>query len=69
MNKIYTDLDQLPAIFGATEVSAALAISRAAAYQLFHRSDFPVIVLGNRRLVRKEKFIEWLDSISGDTTY
>lgn len=64
MSKIYTDLDQLPAIFSASEMANAMAISRASAYELTHRQGFPVIVIGKRRLIRKDRFLAWLDAAS-----
>lgn len=61
MKQIYTDLDQLPAIFSADELCHVMAISRASAYALTHRQDFPVLLIGRRRLIRKDLFIRWLD--------
>lgn len=53
--------DELPMILGASEVAAILGISRAKAYQLFHRLDFPTLKLDKRLLVRRELFFQWLD--------
>lgn len=54
--------DQLPMILGADDVSLILGISRAKAYQLFHRKDFPTIKIGKRLLVSRDRFFTWLDS-------
>lgn len=61
MKNIYTNLDQLPVIFSASELCSILSISRASAYALTHREGFPVLVLGKRRLIRKDHFLAWLD--------
>ncbi len=39
-----------------------LGLSRTTVYYLMRADDFPVITIGNRRLVRKEKLIKWLDA-------
>lgn len=61
MKPKFTAFSELPVILNATDVAAILGISRAFAYNLFHASDFPVIVIGNRRLVNKDSFINWLN--------
>lgn len=45
-------MDDLPVILSASDVAAVLGISRAKAYQLFHRLDFPTLKLDKRLLVR-----------------
>ncbi len=54
-------MDDLPVILSASDVAAVLGISRAKAYQLFHRLDFPTLKLDRRLLVRRELFFQWLD--------
>ena len=49
------------AALSASDVAAILGISRAKAYQLFHRLDFPTLKLDKRLLVRRELFFQWLD--------
>ena len=53
--------NELPMILSASDVAAILGISRAKAYQLFHRLDFPTLKLDKRLLVRRELFFQWLD--------
>lgn len=69
MKKIYTDLDQLPAIFGPEELCSIMAISRGLAYALTHQEGFPVIVIGRRRLIRKDRFLAWLDQQDVENLY
>ena len=54
-------MDDLSVILSASDVAAVLGISRAKAYQLFHRLDFPTLKLDKRLLVRRELFFQWLD--------
>jgi predicted DNA-binding transcriptional regulator AlpA len=35
--------------------------NRGIAYRLLNRSDFPVVQIGGRKLVREDRFIEWLE--------
>lgn len=62
MQPKFTTFSELPIILSANDVAAVLGISRAFAYSLFHANDFPVIVIGSRRLVNKDSFINWLNN-------
>ena len=42
------------------QTASALGISRAGAYALVKRRDFPSITIGNRILVPKEGLIQWI---------
>ena len=53
--------DDLPLTLTAPEVSEALGISRAAAYELVRSKGFPHMRIGTRILVPKDKFIQWID--------
>lgn len=35
--------------------------SRAAAYQLFNRDDFPTVRIGRRLFVRSDRLLQWLE--------
>ena len=58
----YTSMEQLPITLSANQVAQALGISRANAYRIMRRADFPVMQIGSRLLVTKSKFLEWMDS-------
>ena len=45
----------------AEDIQTILGISRAGAYQLMHREDFPTIFIGKRMVVPEDKFRKWLD--------
>ena len=35
--------------------------SRPMAYRLLNREDFPYIIIGKRKLVREDRFMDWLE--------
>lgn len=57
----YTTLNQLPLILNAEHVAQLLGISRAGAYELFHRENFPCIRINKRMLVERDKLLAWLE--------
>ena len=57
----YRNMDELPFILGVNELHTYLGISRAGAYQLLHREDFPTLHIESRRLVSKEGLKKWLE--------
>ena len=42
-------------------VAQMLGISAASSYELMHEKNFPVLKIGNRMVVPKEKFIAWAE--------
>lgn len=58
----YNSYEDVPLYLGANDLMNVLGLSRTTVYYLMRADDFPVITIGNRRLVRKEKLIEWLDA-------
>ena len=61
----YVTYDQLPLMLNAEDIQAVMNFSRAMAYQLMHREDFPTIVIGKRMVVPRDKFLEWLEDSVG----
>ena len=57
---IYITYEHLPLMLNAEDFQAVMNISRAGAYQLMHREDFPVIMIGKRMVVPRDKFLEWV---------
>lgn len=53
--------DDLPLFLNAETVARALGVAPSSAYELMHESDFPVLKIGNRMVVPKEKFAEWVE--------
>ena len=62
---IYKSYDELPLFLNATTISKLLGISSTTVYELMHTKDFPVLRVGNRMVVPKEKFKEWVEKNSG----
>lgn len=58
--KRVTSLDEMPVTLNADEMAEVLHISRARAYQLLHRSDFPTLKIGRRLLVTKDALRDWM---------
>lgn len=58
---VFTKYDQLPLVLRAGDIAAVLGISRANAYALIHRQDFPTLRIGTRLLVPKSRFLEWIE--------
>ena len=38
-----------------------IGLSRPMAYQLLNRDDLPVVVIGGRRFMNRDRFFEWMD--------
>mgnify|MGYP002675440364 CR=1 FL=1 len=48
-----------PEILSAKDLQD-MGFSRSMAYALFNRDDVPVIRIGKRKFIRREKFLDWL---------
>ena len=57
--------DDLPLFLNARSVAEVLGVSISSAYELFHEPGFPVLRVGSRMVVPKEKFIQWTEEQSG----
>ena len=40
-------------------------LSPSSGYELMHQPDFPVLRVGSRMVVPKEKFIQWVEAHTG----
>lgn len=58
---IYKSYDELPLFLNAKTVAQVLGIAPSSAYELMHEDKFPVLKIGNRMVVPKEKFIRWAE--------
>ena len=54
----YKSYDELPLFLNAATVARVLGVSPSSGYELMHEPDFPVLKIGNRLIVPKEKFVE-----------
>lgn len=62
---IFKNYDELPLFLNADTVAKALGIAISSAYELMQEKDFPTFKVGNRKLVEKEKFRQWIERKSG----
>ena len=57
----YKSYDDLPLFLNAAVVAKALGVAPSSAYELMHEADFPVPKIGNRIVIPKAKFIQWVE--------
>ena len=53
--------ESLPMLISVKEATK-LGISKTMFYRLTHMSSLPVITIGSRRYLHRDRFYEWLDS-------
>ena len=53
--------DTLPMMLSANEIQA-MGFTRTMAYNILNRDDVPVVKIGNRKFIQRDKFFEWLDN-------
>ena len=59
------DYSELPLFLNAELVAKVLGVSPSSSYELMHEPGFPVLKIGNRMVVPKEKFIQWVEEHTG----
>lgn len=57
----FSSFNDLPLVLNAQQLAGVLNISRANAYKLLHREDFPTLHIGKRMLVSRDKLVKWMD--------
>ncbi len=57
----FKSYEDLPLMLSVPEMATALGISRAGAYELARSEGFPVLRIGNRIVIPKDKLQEWVD--------
>ncbi len=57
----YKSYDGLPLFLNAELVAKVLGVSPSSGYELMHEPGFPVLKVGSRTVVPKEKFIQWVE--------
>lgn len=65
---VYKSYDELPLFLNASMVAEVLGVSPSTGYELMHEKDFPILKIGNRIVVPKEKFIVWVEQNTGGAT-
>lgn len=65
MNKKIDNVpDKLPVFLTAKDLQQ-LGFSRSMAYQLMNRADVPVLQIGERKFIQRDKFFAWVEENSG----
>lgn len=59
---IYKTYEELTLLLNADTVVKVLGISVSSAYELMHEKDFPSLKVGNRLIVPKENFKQWVET-------
>lgn len=54
----YKSYDELPLFLNTATVATMLGVSPSSGYELMHELDFPVLKVGGRLVIPKEKFVE-----------
>ena len=62
----YKSYDELPLFLNSETVAKVIGVSPSSGYELMHEPDFPVLRIGNRMVVPKEQFIQWVKERVGD---
>ncbi len=62
---IYQNYEELPLFLNSETVAKTLGVSPSSAYELMHEPDFPMLRIGNRMVVPKEQFIQWVTEHTG----
>ena len=62
---VFKSYDDRPLMLSVPDLVALLGISRAGAYELVKRKDFPALHIGKRVLVPKDKLIAWIGENAG----
>ena len=62
---VYKSYDELPLFLCAKNVAELLGVSISSAYELMQERGFPVLKIGSRKVVPKEKFREWVETCIG----
>lgn len=61
----YNNYEELPLFLNAEMMAKLLGISVSSAYELMHEENFPALRIGNRIVVPKEKFRQWVEQQTG----
>ena len=57
---VYKSYDELLLFLNSELVAKVLGVSSSSGYELMHQPGFPVLRVGNRMVVPKEQFIQWV---------
>ena len=58
----YHNYDDIPLFLNANDIVKLLGLSRSNVYEMMRAEAFPILVIGGRKMVRKERLFDWLES-------
>ena len=61
----FRDYSELPLFLNAELVAKVSGVSPSSGFELMHEPGFPVLKIGSRMVVPKEKFIQWVEQNRG----
>ena len=61
----YKSYDEPPLMLSVQEIAKVLGISKTSAYDLVKSKGFPVLKIGSRLIVPKDKFRKWVEQNIG----
>lgn len=61
----YNNFDDLPLFLNAEMAAALLGVSISSMYELMHEKGFPVLRIGSRFVIPKDKLRAWVEQNTG----
>ena len=61
----YKSFDDLPLFLNAETTAALLGVSISSMYELMHEKGFPVLRVGSRLVIPKDKLRAWVEQNTG----
>lgn len=61
----YNTYDDLPLFLNAETAAALLGVSISSMYELMHEKGFPVLRVGSRLMIPKDKLQAWVEQNTG----
>lgn len=61
----YKSYDELPLFLNAETTAKLLGISISGMYELMHEKGFPVLKIGSRLVVSRDKLLAWVEQNVG----
>lgn len=61
-NNRYCSYEQIPLFLDANDIVKMLGLSRSNVYEMMRIESFPALVIGGRKMVRKEELFAWLEN-------
>ena len=61
----YNNFDDLPLFLNSETAAALLGVSISSMYELMHEKGFPVLRVGSRLVIPKDKLRTWVEQNTG----